>query len=177
MYIWRKVNAMPAFPAPEPYVKDTAYITVFIVPTTSSLHFELGLVVWGLYITPCVIKSCFISHRQFCTCWSSVTYGKGEHARQNTTYACHNLDCTKHDPNLLGESSVKHIPLGDYPKIAFYSFGKIAVLKLWNVWHNSQINSLPSGIMCMRPANERRRYNVTSSLIGYAHTQNNPWPW
>ena len=30
-------------------------------------------------------------------------------------------------------------------------------------------------IMRMRPANERRRYNVTSSLIGWAHTQNDPW--
>ena len=30
-------------------------------------------------------------------------------------------------------------------------------------------------ILCMRPANERRRYNVTSSLIGWAHTQNDPW--
>ena len=28
----------------------------------------------------------------------------------------------------------------------------------------------------MRPANERRRYNVTSSLIGWAHKQNDPWP-
>ena len=26
-------------------------------------------------------------------------------------------------------------------------------------------------IMCMRPSNERRRYNVTSSLIGGAHAQ------
>ena len=33
-----------------------------------------------------------------------------------------------------------------------------------------------SGILlCMRPANERRRYNVTSSLIGWAHPQNDPW--
>ena len=30
-------------------------------------------------------------------------------------------------------------------------------------------------ILCMRPANERRRYNVTSSLIGWAHIQNDPW--
>ena len=29
-------------------------------------------------------------------------------------------------------------------------------------------------ILCMRPANERRRYIVTSSLIGWAHTQNDP---
>ena len=30
-------------------------------------------------------------------------------------------------------------------------------------------------ILCMRLANERRRYNVTSSLIGWAHTQNDRW--
>ena len=33
----------------------------------------------------------------------------------------------------------------------------------------------PGIIMHMRPANERRRYNVTSSLIGWAHTQNDLW--
>ena len=27
----------------------------------------------------------------------------------------------------------------------------------------------------MRPANERRRYTVTPSLIGWVHTQNDPW--
>ena len=30
-------------------------------------------------------------------------------------------------------------------------------------------------ILCMLPANERWRYNVTSSLIGWPHTQNHPW--
>ena len=30
-------------------------------------------------------------------------------------------------------------------------------------------------ILWMRPTNERRRYNVTSSLIGWAHLQNDPW--
>ena len=30
-------------------------------------------------------------------------------------------------------------------------------------------------ILCMGPANERRRYIVTSSLIGRAQTQNDPW--
>ena len=32
-------------------------------------------------------------------------------------------------------------------------------------------------ILCMRPANERRRYNETSSLIGWAHTKNDPCLW
>ena len=31
-------------------------------------------------------------------------------------------------------------------------------------------------IMCMRPANERRRDIITSSLIGCTHTQNDPPP-
>ena len=31
-------------------------------------------------------------------------------------------------------------------------------------------------ILCMRPASERWHYNVTSSLIGWAHSQNNPCP-
>ena len=30
-------------------------------------------------------------------------------------------------------------------------------------------------ILCMRPTNETWRYTVTSSLIGWAHTQNDPW--
>ena len=29
-------------------------------------------------------------------------------------------------------------------------------------------------ILCVRPANERRRYNVSSSLIVRAHEQNDP---
>ena len=32
----------------------------------------------------------------------------------------------------------------------------------------------PGIILCIRPANERRRYNVNSSLIGWAYTQNDP---
>ena len=31
-------------------------------------------------------------------------------------------------------------------------------------------------ILCMRPANERRCYNVTSSLIGWVHARNDPCP-
>ena len=30
-------------------------------------------------------------------------------------------------------------------------------------------------ILCMRPANERWRYSVMPSLIGWVHTQNDPW--
>ena len=30
-------------------------------------------------------------------------------------------------------------------------------------------------ILCKRPANKRRHYNATSSLIGWSHSQNDPW--
>ena len=42
-------------------------------------------------------------------------------------------------------------------------------------WPRSMWPYASGVILCMRPANERRRYNVTSSLIGLAHTQNEPW--
>ena len=37
------------------------------------------------------------------------------------------------------------------------------------------ITSYPGIILRMHPANERRRYIVMSSLIGWVHMQNNPW--
>ena len=55
---------------------------------------------------------------------------------------------------------------------------------LWHFPHDSNKTehmikepvSVTSGtILCMRPANKRRRYNGTSSLNGWAHTQNYPW--
>ena len=36
-------------------------------------------------------------------------------------------------------------------------------------------HEIPGIILCMCPANERRRYNVTSPLFGWAHKQNDPW--
>ena len=53
-----------------------------------------------------------------------------------------------------------------------------SVTLLWNklcfVIHITGVfSSWP--ILYMRPANERRRYIVTSSLIGWAHTQNDHW--
>ena len=42
------------------------------------------------------------------------------------------------------------------------------------LFHVLQVVTLPGIILYMRPANGRRRYNVTSSLIGWAHTQSDP---
>ena len=59
------------------------------------------------------------------------------------------------------------------------------------MWHSSSVYELrlavthaspfptelqyPEIILCMHATNERRCYNVMSSLIGWAHTQNDPW--
>ena len=52
---------------------------------------------------------------------------------------------------------------------------------IFKYWHHSDKGALCMAwtgiIFCVRPANERRRYNVTSSLIGWAHTQNYPCMW
>ena len=65
--------------------------------------------------------------------------------------------------------------------ILFRNKSPVCILFKWNLkitkisfrfvlWH-----LFTSGIiLCMRPANERRRNNVTPSLIGWAHLQNNP---
>ena len=46
-------------------------------------------------------------------------------------------------------------------------------MMMFSFWQSSA----PAGIILwMRPANERRRYNVTSSVIGRAHSQNDPCP-
>ena len=51
-----------------------------------------------------------------------------------------------------------------------------AMLQCGSCDHVTVLIMGPSGIILwMRPANERRRYIVTSSLIGWAHTQNDPW--
>ena len=46
-----------------------------------------------------------------------------------------------------------------------------------NIWKTSMPNA--GTILRMRPANERRRHNITSSLIGWSHPQADPchWQW
>ena len=48
-------------------------------------------------------------------------------------------------------------------------FGEIALC--WVCGLEVSIDGFTEIILCMRPANERRRYIVTSYLIGWAHIQ------
>ena len=45
------------------------------------------------------------------------------------------------------------------------------------IWSTLICDMNAGTILCLRPANGRRRYIVTSSLIGRAHTQNDPCEW
>ena len=47
---------------------------------------------------------------------------------------------------------------------------RIVKQEIYGLVHDSRTGI----IVCMRPANERRRHNVASSLIGWAHAQNGP---
>ena len=47
-------------------------------------------------------------------------------------------------------------------------------LVLGEVHHQLQY---AGNMLCMHPANERRRYIVTSPLIGWVHAQNDLWIW
>ena len=50
------------------------------------------------------------------------------------------------------------------------------VIWLWPFANSDQMWSWYTGIsLGMHPANERRRYIVTTSLIGWAHTSTDPW--
>ena len=42
------------------------------------------------------------------------------------------------------------------------------------IWIHLDVNTLAGIILCMRLANERRRYYVMLSLMGKAHSQNDP---
>ena len=60
-------------------------------------------------------------------------------------------------------------------------FGEFDISDLWStvtllgsMWYRVIVLAMSSGIiLCMRPADERRRYNVTSSLIAWPHTHCN----
>ena len=73
------------------------------------------------------------------------------------------------------------LPLERYYEIGIASYRRVTYTDVWRSHfslflkcRNKSRQSFPGIILCVRPANERRRYIVTPSLIGWAHTQNDP---
>ena len=69
----------------------------------------------------------------------------------------------------------------DYIYLTRYSNNTIystVIYQLYVQWQETLIiahDYQPGIILCMHPANERQRYNVTLSLIGWVHSQYDPW--
>ena len=68
-------------------------------------------------------------------------------------------------------------------KTEMFTSKSVTLIHVWiNIYTDpggcskNNCTDLVSGIiLCVRPANEILRYIVTSSLIGWAHIQNDPW--
>ena len=52
---------------------------------------------------------------------------------------------------------------------------RIYFARLASVYNRKSIRHTSGSTLCMRPSNERWRYTVTPSLIGWGHTQNDTW--
>ena len=59
------------------------------------------------------------------------------------------------------------------PRVSMATTRKL--LSTYSMWSLNVVMMIGGIILCMCPANKRRCYNVTSSLIGSAHIKNDPW--
>ena len=62
---------------------------------------------------------------------------------------------------------------GEFPTQRTRNAEKVSIW--WRLHDYTVISRVSGTIQCMRPANKRRRYIVTSSFIGWAYTRNDPW--
>ena len=80
--------------------------------------------------------------------------------------------CIPPETNLTYSAHMLHTK-NNNTTVQFFYFAKLGLK------HRSQMTYVNNGcsglILCVCPANERRHYIVTLSLIGMAHTQNDPW--
>ena len=73
------------------------------------------------------------------------------------------IDCSKDLMPIIGRGNM------------IYRSTMVATLYINHNWSfKSRSISIPKIILFMRPTNERRRYIVTSSLMGWAHAQKDP---
>ena len=73
------------------------------------------------------------------------------------------------------QATILHIEFENYTFRIIATSSRGQWVNWVNITHRLREGKHAGINLSMRPANERRRYIVTSSLIGWAHTQNNPW--
>ena len=119
--------------------------------------------------------------------WPTQTRRVGVQCIEKSTYGlCFAMFCCAFS-NLSISFGVTSLALGksyDCPRSSDVTHNEYEWISHKNlqetrVWFKYNMYKTPwsySGII-LRPANERRRYNVSSPLIGLAHTQNDPCQW
>ena len=97
--------------------------------------------------------------------------------------ACKHLFCCQMLEVFMFDISMAKRNTAVTPLLMHWSYCSLAISRRWlDMYSNCswlQVSDFQSAgiILCMGSANERRRYNVTSSLIGWVHSQNDPWVW
>ena len=138
---------------------------------------------WWRYLKSILVKAndLFILHNQYLGCW-----WPGDIKSQGIS--SHGIDLLLHGPTATEE--LPYWGLNQMVQIlqkaflnAFSGINISIFLYIfhwrWQVitWTNDDqiYRCIYAGIiLCMHPANERRRYNVTLSLIGWVHAKNQP---
>ena len=109
-----------------------------------------------------------------------VTYWHQEHLLYNGSHAgeCHKTQLVN---STLAQIMAWCLASPSHYLSQCWSILYVAIiLNHIELWNDRRVNNLKMNakiILCMCPANERWRYNVTSSLIGWAHSQNDPCEW
>ena len=114
----------------------------------------------------------------YCYCYGSFCYH--HHSHHRSCYFSVNLEDAQVPPPVLAP---KPQPLSQdvtlYEQVFFdletTGLGKSRVQNQSLSYHGMQRHTWSGLILGLRPANERRRYFVTASLIGWAQTWNQPW--
>ena len=73
---------------------------------------------------------------------------------------------------IIWNKNVSQVPMKPQPSIKITTNHRLFPFMKTSLYKNKiKATSFSGIILCMRPANERRRYNVTSSLIDWAHNE------
>ena len=111
--------------------------------------------------------------------WHHFSYSHKKNNYQKSRKICKShFNSTHSIQHLFHSLQNTHTNLNIHIHFLLFTGGKTPSGQLFNIirclsWDLTRSQTCKAHYTsCMRPANESRRYNVTSSLIGWAHTRN-----
>ena len=107
----------------------------------------------------------------FCSEWCIVGYGTGAFWDFFSIFKSP-LSAVLGQTSYIGPKCIRLTSL--YRQLLLVLISADIVLPMIYMCANNMLQCNPAIILWLCPANERWRYIVTSSLIGWAHTQNDP---